>query len=110
MMANGTIGTKTTKAAKVTQYQRDLLEKRAADRLIAKKDCSKVKSEEFTHMCIGKDLNILDGCREWLFEEELAKGTEYERARIGANKLVLYVNESRLQRETERLISEVSAQ
>ncbi len=78
----------------------------AQNYLIARKKCSKVRTDFYTHICYGEDLNTLDYCRQWLYKELLAEGYSPERARIWANKLVLYVNEDELQEVTEKLMEE----
>ena len=98
-----------TKRTILSEHERHLIEKKAERLLIGRQDCSKVKTEEYNHICFGEDLNVLDYCRKWLYEEERAKGASYEHARIRANKLVLYINEERLQAEVDRMIRESSA-
>lgn len=100
---------RTINATTLSDHERRLVEKKAERHLIGRQDCSKVKTEEYNHICFGEDLNTLDYCRKWLYEEERAKGSSYECARISANKLVLYVNEERLQAEVDRMIRESSA-
>ena len=98
-----------TKRTILSEHERHLIEKKAERLLIGQKDCSKVKTEEYNHICFGEDLNVLDYCRKWLYEEERAKGASYECARISANKLVLYINEERLQAEVDRMLRDGSA-
>ena len=100
---------RTINATTLSEHERHLIEKKAERLLIGRQDCSKVNNEEYNHICFGEDLNVLDYCRKWLYEEERAKGASYEHARISANKLVLYINEERLQAEVDRMIRESSA-
>lgn len=76
----------------------------AESNLIRQQRCARQKTTEFSHICYGADLNLLDESRRWLFEEGLAHNMGVEGARIFANKLVLYVNEAELQAEYERLL------
>ena len=106
----GSLMTKRTiNATILSEHERHLIEKKAERLLIGRQDCSKVKTEEYNHICFGEDLNVLDYCRKWLYVEERANGASYEHARISANKLVLYINEERLQAEVDRMIHESSA-
>lgn len=91
----------------LSDFQKSKLERRAEHYLIARQKCSKVRTAYYTHICYGQDLNTLDYSRRWLFKEFLASGEPHERARIGANKLVLYVNEAELQEVTEKFINEM---
>lgn len=90
----------------IDTYHRNLYKLHAADRLIKNRDCSTKRTDEFDTPRYGEDLNILDPCRKWLFEQQRKKGWSYERARIFANKQLLYVNSERLEKMTEQIISE----
>lgn len=89
----------------IDSYHRNLYQQQAADRLIQHRDCSTKRTSEFDTPRYGSDLNILDPCRVWLFEQQRKKGWSYERARIFANKAILYVNSERLAKMTDQLIS-----
>lgn len=91
----------------LSDFQRSKLEHQAERYLIARQRCSKFRDETFNHICYGQDLNTLDYSRRWLFKELLASGETHERARIGANKMVLYVNESDLNEVVDQSIKEL---
>lgn len=91
----------------LSDYRSSKVQHQAQNYLIARKKCSKVRTDFYTHICYGQDLNSLDYCRQWLYKELLAEGDSPEHARIGANKLVLYVNEDELQEVTEKFIKEL---
>lgn len=90
----------------IDTYHRNLYRMQAADRLIQDRDCKTKRTSEFDTPRYGSDLSIVDPCRVWLFEEQRKKGWSYERARIFANKQLLYVNSERLEAMTEQIISE----
>ena len=94
----------------LSEFQKSKVVHQAQNYLIARKKCSRVRTDFYTHICYGQDLNTLDYCRRWLYNELLAGGDSPERARIGANKLVLYVNEDELQKVTDEFIEEMIAE
>lgn len=81
------------------------LRKQAADKLISQQRCSRKKTEKYSVICYGDDLNTLDASRKWLYEEGLSHNMTTEQARIFANKLVLYVDPQELEVEFEHLVS-----
>lgn len=83
---------------------------RAKDRLISQQKCTRIKDKEHTVACFGYDMTILDNARAWIYEEELKKGTDSERARIYANKAVLYVNQAELDNTAQQIYSELVEQ
>lgn len=89
---------------------RHKLSSRAKDRLIFQKHCSRTKDKDHTVACLGKDLNILDNARSWIYDEERQKGTELEQARIYANKAVLYVNQAELDQAVQQIYMELVEQ
>lgn len=66
-------------------------------KLIAAQQCSIHKTDEFNVICYGDDLNILDEARKWL----LLNGND----RIYANKLVLYVRQTDIDRLMKPLLA-----
>lgn len=75
----------------------------AKSNLIAAQKCAKFPDKYYTIPCYGLDTNILDSCRQWLFDKEISRGIDYEMARINANKIVLYVNETELDEELSKM-------
>lgn len=94
---------------KFNETTRHKLSSRAKDRLISQKKCTRTKDKEHTVACLGKDLNILDNARSWIYDEERQKGTELEQARIYANKAVLYVNQTDLDAAVQQIYLELVA-
>ena len=94
----------------LSDFQKSKVVHQAQNYLIARKKCSKVRTDFYTHICYGEDRNTLDYSRQWLYKELLAEGESPERARIAANKLVLYVNEDELQKVTDEFIEEMIAE
>lgn len=70
----------------------------AADRLIREQRCSTLKTDYYSEIVFGKDLNILDYSRHWYWRKikEMSPNEDSERLRISANKQVFYVNASEL--------------
>lgn len=93
-----------TKAG-ITYMMEQNLRKQAADKLISQQRCSRKKTEQYSVICYGDDMNMLDGARKWLYEEGLKHNMSTEQARIFANKLVLYVDPQELEDEFEHLVS-----
>lgn len=89
----------------ITYMQEMNLRKQAADKLISQQRCSRKKTEKYSVICYGDDLNTLDAPRKWLYEEGLKHNMTTEQARIFANKLVLYVDPQELEAEFEHLVS-----
>lgn len=81
----------------------ETLEKKAAERLVRAQKCSMTKNDEYRIPVYGYDLNIVDGNRRWLFDKLIASGVEFEMARIESNKTILYVRESDLQKEMQKI-------
>lgn len=80
------------------------LKELALSRLIAAKHCSTQKTKHYDTIVYGPDINMLESCRQWIFDKEIQKkGIDYEQARINANKLVLYVNSAELARMEQEL-------
>ena len=91
-------------------YMQELnLRKQAKDKLISQQRCSRTKTDNYSIICYGEDLNTLDTPRTWLYHEGLQHNMTVEQARIFANKLVLYVNAEELEAEFNRLVNEATA-
>lgn len=91
----------------MTNMMEQNLRKQAADKLISQQRCSRKKTEKYSVICYGDDLNTLDASRKWLYKEGLNHNMTTEQARIFANKLVLYVDPQELEVEFEHLVSKV---
>lgn len=90
--------------------QREIRE-RAEDRLIELQKCSSLKDSHYTQIVFGKDLNILDNSRRWLWEElqHISPNEDSEKLRIRANKLILYVNPADLNEMIQIIVEEEAA-
>lgn len=86
-----------------TDVFNETAERKAAERLVRAQKCSMTKNDEYCIPVYGYDLNIVDGNRRWLFDKLIASGTEFEMARIEANKTILYVRESDLHEEKNKI-------
>ena len=82
------------------------LNEMAKARLIEERKCSKHRDDTYNVICYGLDINTLDSSRKWIYDEEMALHGDTERARIAANKLVLYVNDSELASKIRELRKE----
>ncbi len=76
---------------------------RAQDCLIAEQKCSKHRDNHYTIICYGPDINTLDPCRRWIYDEEVAVHGNPAMAQITANKMVLYINASDLNNKMREL-------
>lgn len=72
------------------------LRERAKDCLISEQKCSKHQDDYYTIICYGPDINMLDSCRKWIYDEEIATHGDQAKAMFAANKLVLYINADEL--------------
>lgn len=91
----------------ITETTRNKLTSIAKSKLISEKKCSHIKDSEHTVPCFGYDMNTLDSSRKWIYEEELLKGTDIERARIYANKAVLYVSQKELDKKVRAIYEDL---
>lgn len=82
------------------------LKEMAKGRLIKERKCSKHRDDHYDVICYGPDINMLDTDRKWIYDEELAVHGDSEKARIIANKTVLYVNNVDLQEKIRALRAE----
>lgn len=79
------------------------LRERATDYLISQQRCSKHRDHHYNIICYGADINMLDSCRKWIFDEEMAIHGDQTKAFFAANKTVLYVNEAELKAKMREL-------
>lgn len=75
----------------------------ATSQLIAEQKCSKHYDSHYSVICYGPDINMLDPCRKWIYDEELAVHGDQDKAQFTANKTVLYINDADLQSKMREL-------
>lgn len=81
----------TVKERRLTKKE---LTEMAKSKLISAQRCAKLRDDYYTVICYGMDSTSLDPARKWIYDQELASGSDH--ATITANKLVLYVNADEL--------------